>query len=193
MVSAVRFCPSAPFFLYGFQPRHDALSARPSESPVPRFWLMKCEPSAYTIDDLARDGRTCWEGVRNYQARNFMRDDMRVGDGVLFYASNADPAGVTGVARICREGHPDHFAWEPGHHYFDARSTAEKPVWYMVDIEYVERFPGTVGLAALKATPGLEKMMVVQKGSRLSVQPVTAEEFDVVVRLGRAMQPPDGQ
>ena len=160
---------------------------------MPRFWLMKCEPSAYTIDDLARDGRTCWEGVRNYQARNFMRDDMRVGDGVLFYASNADPAGVTGVARICREGHPDHFAWEPGHHYFDARSTAEKPVWYMVDIEYVERFPGTVGLAALKATPGLEKMMVVQKGSRLSVQPVTAEEFDVVVRLGRAMQPPDGQ
>ena len=112
---------------------------------MPRFWLMKCEPSAYTIDDLARDGRTCWEGVRNYQARNFMRDDMRVGDGVLFYASNADPAGVTGVARICREGHPDHYAWEPGHHYFDARSTAEKPVWYMVDIEYVRAVPGDGG------------------------------------------------
>ena len=91
--------------------------------------------------------------MRNYQARNFMRDDMRVGDGVLFYASNADPAGVTGVARICREGYPDHYAWEPGHRYFDARSTAEKPVWYMVEIEYVERFPGTVGLAALKAAP----------------------------------------
>ena len=153
-----------------------------------RYWLMKCEPSAYAIDDLARDGRTCWEGVRNYQARNFMRDDMRVGDGVLFYASNADPAGVTGVARVCREGYPDHFAWEAGHHYFDARSTAAKPVWYMVDIEFVERFPATLGLAALKAAPGLEKMMVVQRGSRLSVQPVTPEEFDVVVRLGRAAQ-----
>ena len=152
---------------------------------------MKCEPSAYAIDDLARDGRTCWEGVRNYQARNFMRDDMRVGDGVLFYASNADPAGVTGVARICREGYPDHYAWEPGHRYFDARSTAEKPVWYMVEIEYVERFPGTVGLAALKAAPGLERMMVVRKGSRLSVQPVTEAEFEIVVRLGRAVRPPD--
>ena len=86
-----------------------------------RLWLMKCEPAAYTIDDLARDGRTSWEGVRNYQARNFMRDDMRVGDGVMFYASNADPAGVTGVARVCREAHPDHYAWEPGHRYFDAR------------------------------------------------------------------------
>ena len=152
---------------------------------------MKCEPSAYAIDDLARDGRTCWEGVRNYQARNFMRDDMRVGDGVLFYASNADPAGVTGVARICREGYPDHYAWKPGHRYFDARSTAEKPVWYMVEIEYVERFPGTVGLAALKAAPGLERMMVVRKGSRLSVQPVTEAEFEIVVRLGRAVRPPD--
>ena len=147
---------------------------------------MKCEPAAYTIDDLARDGRTSWEGVRNYQARNFMRDDMRVGDGVLFYASNADPAGVTGVARMSREGHPDHYAWEPGHHYFDARSTAENPVWYMVEIEYVERFPATVGLATLKATAGLERMMVVQKGSRLSVQPVTQAEFDIVLGLGRA-------
>ena len=152
---------------------------------------MKCEPAAYAIDDLARDGRTSWEGVRNYQARNFMRDEMRVGDGVLFYASNADPAGVTGVARVCREAHPDHYAWEPGHHYFDARSTAEKPVWYMVEIEYVERFSGTVGLSTLKATPGLEQMMVTRKGSRLSVQPVTAPEFDIVVRLGRAARPPD--
>ena len=156
---------------------------------MPRCWLMKCEPSAYAIGDLARDGRTCWEGVRNYQARNLMRDDMRVGDGVLFYASNADPAGVTGIARVCREGYPDHFAWEPGHHYFDARSTAGKPVWYMVDIEFVERFPGTVALAALKAAAGLEQMMVVQRGSRLSVQPVTPEEFDIVVRLGRETQP----
>ncbi|MYI73781.1 MAG: EVE domain-containing protein, partial [Acidobacteria bacterium] len=103
--------------------------------------------------------------------------------------SNADPAGVTGIAKVCREGYPDHYAWESGHKYFDARSTAEKPVWYMVDIEFVERFPGTVGLATLKATAGLEKMVVVQKGSRLSVQPVTPDEFDIVVRLGREAQP----
>lgn len=152
---------------------------------------MKCEPAAYTIDDLARDGHTCWEGVRNYQARNLMRDDMRVGDGVLFYASNADPTGVTGVARISREGHPDHYAWEPGHHYFDARSTAEKPVWYMVEIAFVERFQATVALAELKATSGLEQMMVTRKGSRLSVQPVTQAEFDIVVGLGRATHAPD--
>ncbi|MXY26164.1 MAG: EVE domain-containing protein [Acidobacteria bacterium] len=151
-----------------------------------RFWLMKCEPSAYAIDDLERDGRTCWEGVRNFQARNFMRDLMRVGDGVLFYASNAEPSGVTGLAVICRTGYPDHYAWQAGHKYFDARSTEANPVWYMVDIEFVERFPATIPLATLKATPGLEEMMVTKKGSRLSVQPVTEREFDIVARLGRA-------
>lgn len=148
---------------------------------------MKCEPSAYTIDDLARDGRTCWEGVRNFQARNFMRDDMQVGDGVLFYASNAEPSGVTGLASICRTGYPDHYAWQDGHKYFDARSTESEPVWYMVDIEFVERFPETIPLATLKATPGLEQMMVTKRGSRLSVQPVTEREFDIVSRLGRGM------
>jgi predicted RNA-binding protein with PUA-like domain len=133
---------------------------------------MKCEPSAYTIEDLARDGRTSWEGVRNYQARNFMRDDMQVGDGVLFYASNADPSGVTGLARIVRAGYP-----EP---------KQAKPVWHMVDIEFVERFRAVVALERLKATRGLAKMMVTQKGSRLSVQPASKAEYDIVVRLGRA-------
>ena len=151
-----------------------------------RFWLMKCEPSAYAIDDLERDGRTCWEGVRNFQARNFMRDLMQEGDGVLFYASNAEPSGVTGLAVICRTGYPDHYAWQVGHKYFDARSTEANPVWYMVDVEFVERFPATIPLATLKATPGLEEMMVTKKGSRLSVQPVTEREFDIVARLGRA-------
>ncbi len=150
-----------------------------------RYWLMKCEPAAYAIADLERDGRTSWEGVRNYQARNFMRDEMRVGDGVLFYASNADPSGVTGLAEVAREGYPDHFAWERGHRYFDARSTPDAPVWHMVDVAFVERFPETVPLAALKAAKGLEKMMVTKKGVRLSVQPVTRAEFDVVTRLGR--------
>ena len=151
-----------------------------------RYWLMKCEPSAYTIDDLARDGRTCWEGVRNFQARNFMRDVMQVGDGVLFYASNADPSGVTGLASICRAGYPDHYAWQAGHKYFDARGTEADPVWYMVDVEFVERFAATIPLATLKRTPGLEEMMVTRKGSRLSVQPVTRAEYDIVTALGRS-------
>ena len=136
-----------------------------------RYWLMKCEPDAYTIDDLKRDGRTSWEGVRNYQARNFMRDDMQVGDGVLFYASNADPSGVTGLATIVRAGYP-----EP---------RQAKPTWCMVDIAFVERFASVVPLDTLKSTRGLEQMMVTQKGSRLSVQPATKAEYTIVVRLGR--------
>jgi predicted RNA-binding protein with PUA-like domain len=145
---------------------------------VTRYWLMKCEPDAYTIDDLERDGRTSWEGVRNYQARNFMRDDMQVGDGVLFYASNADPSGVSGLATIVRAGYP-----EP---------RQARPIWHMVDIAFVERFAAVVPLEKLKSTRGLEKMMVTQKGSRLSVQPATKAEYSVVVRLGHArkMEPP---
>lgn len=150
-----------------------------------RHWLMKCEPGSYTIDDLARDGVTSWEGVRNYQARNYLRDQMQVGDPVLFYASNADPSGVTGLARIVRAGYPDHFAWTPGHPYFDPGSRPSAPVWFMVDIGFVERFPAVVPLETLKATRGLARMMVTQKGSRLSVQPCTKAEFEVVVRLGR--------
>ena len=154
-----------------------------------RYWLMKCEPAAYTIDDLARDTRTSWEGVRNYQARNFMRDLMQEDDGVLFYASNADPSGVTGLAKIVKAGYPDRFAWKKGHKYFDEAGTRDAPMWYMVDVGFVERFASTVSLETLKATRGLEHMMVTQKGSRLSVQPVTRAEYDVVVKLGRTARP----
>ena len=151
---------------------------------------MKCEPAAYTIDDLKRDRRTSWEGVRNYQARNFMRDRMQVGDEVLFYASNAEPSGVTGLARIARAGYPDEFSWKKGHKYYDAASSPEKPLWFMVDIEFVERFPDTLPLEVLKRTKGLEKMLVIQKGSRLSVQPVTAAEYAIVVKLARKSKKP---
>jgi predicted RNA-binding protein with PUA-like domain len=137
-----------------------------------RYWLMKCEPDAYTIDDLERDGRTSWEGVRNYQARNIMRDDMQVGEGVLFYASNADPSGVTGLATIVRAGYP-----EP---------RQARPIWHMVDIAFVKRFAAVIPLEKLKSTRGLEQMMVTQKGSRLSVQPATKAEYAIVVRLGHA-------
>jgi predicted RNA-binding protein with PUA-like domain len=146
---------------------------------------MKCEPDAYTIDGLARDGRVSWEGVRNYQARNLLRDEMQVGDGVLFYASNAKPSGVTGLAEIVRAGYPDHFAWTKGHKYFDGAGSKASPVWYMVDVGFVERFADTVSLETLKSTKGLENMVVTRKGSRLSVQPVTKPEYDIVVRLGR--------
>ena len=149
------------------------------------YWLMKCEPDAYTIDDLARDSQTSWEGVRNFQARNFMRDQMQVGDGVLFYASNADPSGVTGLAEVCRAGYPDPSAWNTNSHYYDEKSRKDAPTWFMVDIRFVERFTAVVALETLTATAGLEKMMVTQKGSRLSVQPVTQAEFDIVVKLGR--------
>jgi predicted RNA-binding protein with PUA-like domain len=152
-----------------------------------KHWLMKCEPAAYTIDDLERDGTTSWEGVRNYQARNFLRE-MRAGDKVLFYASNAEPSGVTGVAKVSREAYPDRFALKKGHHYYDPKSTAEEPIWFMVDIAFVENFHRTVPLDKLKATRGLENMVVTKKGSRLSIQPVTKEEFDIVVKLGRAKQ-----
>ena len=146
---------------------------------------MKCEPSAYTIDDLKRDGQTAWEGVRNYQARNFMRDQMHPGDAVLFYASNAEPSGVTGLARIARGGYPDEYSWKKGHKYYDEASSPEKPLWFMVDIEFVEKFPAIVALDTLRHTKGLEKMVLLKKGSRLSVQPVSKSEYEIVVRLGR--------
>jgi predicted RNA-binding protein with PUA-like domain len=133
-----------------------------------KYWLMKSEPSAYSIDDLQRDRSTHWNGVRNYQARNFMRE-MKVGDRVLFYASNADPAGVTGLAEVSGEARP-----EP-----------EDATWSMVDIRFLEKFRNIVPLETLKSTKGLETMVVVQKGSRLSVQPVTKAEFDIVVKLAK--------
>ena len=156
-----------------------------AKSAERRFWLLKCEPETYSIDDLARDGRTTWEGVRNYQARNLLRDELKVGDGVLFYASSTDPSGVTGLAEVVKAGYPDDFAWKKGHAYFDSASTKEKPVWYRVDIAFVERFPAIVPLETLKRTKGLEKMMVTQRGSRLSVQPVSKSEYEIVTRLGR--------
>jgi predicted RNA-binding protein with PUA-like domain len=149
------------------------------------YWLMKCEPAAYTIDDLRRDGTTRWEGVRNYQARNFMRDEMKVGDRVLFYASNAEPSGVTGLAKIVREAYPDPFAFEKGHPYFDPKSRKDEPRWFSVDLGFVERFDQIIPLSELKANPKLESMGVVQKGNRLSVQPVTKGEYDEIVRMAK--------
>ena len=148
-----------------------------------RCWLMKSEPVTYGIDALERDGRTSWEGVRNFQARNYMRDDMRVGDMVLFYHSNADPPGVAGIARVARESYPDPSARDPGSDYHDPRASDEDPRWFMVDIEFVEKFPRLVPLSELASTPGLENMLVNRK-SRLSVQPVEPADFEKVRALG---------
>ena len=148
-------------------------------------WLMKSEPNAYSIDDLERDGRTHWEGVRNYQARNLMRG-MKQGDRVLFYHSSANPPCVVGEARVVREAYPDHFAQEPDSPYFDEKASPTDPRWYMVDVEFVRKLPASVSLETLKSAKGLEDMIVTTR-SRLSVQPVTGEEFDIVCALGDAV------
>jgi predicted RNA-binding protein with PUA-like domain len=123
--------------------------------------------------------------VRNYKARNLLRDEMQVGDGVLFYASNADPSGVVGLAEVVRAGYPDPLQFVRGNDYFDPKATQDTPIWYSVDIRFVERFPAVVPLADLKANPALRNMMVTKRGARLSVQPVSADEFEAVCRMGR--------
>ncbi len=151
-----------------------------------RFWLLKSEADDYPIEFLERDGRTCWDGVRNYQARNSMRDDMQVGDMVLFYHSNADPSGVAGVARVCRPAYPDHTAFDKNHVHFDPKSTVEKPTWMMVDVEFVERFPAILSLDQLRKTKGLEDLLVLKRGQRLSVMPVIEAHFEIIRKLGAA-------
>ena len=146
-----------------------------------RYWLMKSEPDVYSIDDLERDGSTCWEGVRNYKARNNMRD-MSLGDDVLYYHSNATPPGVVGIARVCREAYPDHYAFEKGHKYFDAKSDPAKPRWWMVDVEFVAKAEASVPLPDIKADASLADMELVRYG-RLSVQSVKKAEFDRVKKL----------
>lgn len=150
----------------------------------PRFWLVKSEPSAFSIDDLqqCKGKRTCWDGVRNYQARNFMRS-MTVGDRVLFYHSNADPPEVVGVAEVVRVAYPDDSAFDPRDRHYDPKSTGAAPIWDMVDIRFLRKFPRPLPLDALRAQSGLKKMELLRKGSRLSVQPVRREEFDLVLKL----------
>ena len=146
---------------------------------------MKSEPGAYSFSDLMEeeDSTAEWDGVRNYQARNTMRDEMKAGDGVLFYHSNAKPSAVVGIASVVREGYPDYTAWDADSEHPDPKSTPDNPIWYMVDIKGEAAFKRVVPLREIKATPGLENMALV-KNSRLSVQPVTAEEWAIVVALG---------
>ncbi|MFO7892727.1 MAG: EVE domain-containing protein [Longimicrobiales bacterium] len=153
-----------------------------------QYWLMKSEPDVYSIDDLEADGETMWDGVRNYQARNFMRDDMEEGDRVLFYHSNASPPGVVGVAEVVKEGYPDPTARDPDSDYYDEKATEEDPRWYMVDIAFVRKLPRMVTLHEMKDEAALEDMVVTGR-SRLSVQPVEEEHFEHV--LAMAEQEPE--
>ena len=150
-----------------------------------KYWLLKTEPESFSIHDLAAapDQTTCWDGVRNYQARNFMRDDMRVGDRVLFYHSNADPPAIVGTARVVREAYPDHTAWKRGDHHFDPKASPENPIWQMVDIKLEKVFAAPLGLDQLRDVPALKDMELLRRGSRLSVQPVKKSEFDAVLKL----------
>jgi len=148
------------------------------------YWLMKSEPSAFSIQDLrkVRNRTTCWDGVRNFQARNFMRA-MKKSDQVLFYHSNADPPAVVGIAEVVTEAYPDDTAFDPKDIHYDPKSTPGRPLWDMVDIKLVRIFPRPVGLDQLRREPGLKRMEVLRKGSRLSVQPVRPEEWRIVLRL----------
>ncbi|AFG37801.1 EVE domain-containing protein [Spirochaeta africana] len=150
------------------------------------YWLVKSEPDTFSIQDLAGmpDQTEHWDGVRNYQARNFMRDEMRKGDKVLFYHSNTKPPGVVGVCSVVREGYPDHTAWDPESTYFDPKSSPENPRWFMVDIQLQEVLPQYVSLDAMKQNPALEGMRLLQKGNRLSVLPVQEREFREILRMG---------
>jgi predicted RNA-binding protein with PUA-like domain len=154
-----------------------------------RYWLVKSEPEVYSIQDLQRDGRTPWDGVRNYQARNTLRDEMRVGDGVLFYHSNQRPLAVVGLARVARAGYPDHSAFDPASAHHDPKSDPAAPTWYMVDLEFVARFAAPVTRDALAAEPELAGMVLLQRGSRLSVQPVAPTEWRRVLALAGMREP----
>jgi predicted RNA-binding protein with PUA-like domain len=151
-----------------------------------RYWLMKSEPSVFSIDDLAaaKGQTTRWDGVRNYQARNLLRHDIAVGDGVLFYHSSADPPAVAGTATVARAGYPDPTQFDPRDGHFDRDSQRDDPRWFAVDIKFESKFERVVTLAELRAAPALKDMVLLRRGSRLSVQPVTAGEWKQILKMG---------
>ncbi|MCU0315882.1 MAG: EVE domain-containing protein [Fimbriimonadaceae bacterium] len=150
------------------------------------YWLMKSEPDVYSIDDLAAKGKPdIWEGCRNYTVRNFMRDQMKVGDLAFFHHSNAKPSGIVGIMRIAGPAYPDPTQLDPSSSYYDPKASPDKMPWLAVDVELVEKFERVISLDLLRETPGCETMMVLQRGQRLSVMPVTPSEWDSVLRIAR--------
>ncbi|MFB9137460.1 EVE domain-containing protein [Vibrio sp. AK197] len=145
------------------------------------YWLFKTEPDEFSIDTLRVRGTACWEGVRNYQARNMLRDEVKKGDLVLIYHSSCKKVGVAGVARVVREAYADHFAFDVESDYYDAKSTPDNPRWVMVDIEYVSTTSRIITLAEMKAMPELEAMPLVKRGNRLSIMPVSEHEWQAIL------------
>lgn len=152
-----------------------------------RFWLMKSEPDVYSIDTLKKDKTTWWEGVRNYQARNFMVQDMKIGDEVLFYHSNAEPPGIAGRAVVSQAANPDRSALDPKSEYYDPKATKDKPIWQCVQVTFAEKFDDILTLPQLKSDPVLQDMLVIKKGQRLSVQPVGENEFHHIIKKAKAL------
>lgn len=154
-------------------------------TPAGKHWLVKSEPHVFSIDDLAKSKNktTYWDGVRNYQARNTLRDEMQLGDNVLFYHSNTEEPAIVGLTKIVRTGYPDFTAWDKNDPHYDPKSDPNKPTWYMVDIQFVEKFDRSLSLAYLRTIPELKDMVLLRKGSRLSVQPVTKKEFETIIAL----------
>jgi len=155
-------------------------------SRTPRYWLAKSEPSTFSWDDLwkSKGRRTCWDGIRNYQVRNFIRDDVKKGDLVLFYHSNAKPPGVAGVAEVVKEAYPDHTQFDPADAHYDAKSDPDDPRWLMFDLKAKKKLANFVSLAELKENGRLKKMLLLQRGQRLSFMPVTKGEWKEVLRMG---------
>ena len=147
------------------------------------YWLMKSEPDAYSIDDLERDGREKWDGIRNYQARNMMRDDMKIGEEVFFYHSNCKEPGIVGVARVVSESYPDPTQFDKKSRYYDAKSSADNPRWCLVDVEFVRKLTRNIALTELKAQKALDDMILTRKGNRLSIMPVARKHWNKILSL----------
>lgn len=149
------------------------------------YWLIKSEPDVFSISALAtcKNQTTHWDGVRNYQARNYLRDMMKTGDRVFFYHSSCDPAGIAGICEVVREGYPDHSAFDTASEYHDPKSSPSAPAWFMVDIKLVKQFPRLITLDALRANPALKEMKLLARGNRLSVLPVTKAEWTAVCAM----------
>ena len=152
------------------------------------YWLFKSEPECFSFDHLLQaPGQTTeWDGVRNFQARNFLRDQIKVGDGVLYHHSNADPPAIAGIAEVVKEAHPDPTAFDPEAHHHDPRSDRANPTWFQVSIRAVRRFDPPLGLPLLRTIPALDRMELLRKGSRLSIQPVTPAEWKAVLALAKS-------
>ncbi|MCH7481975.1 MAG: EVE domain-containing protein [Chloroflexi bacterium] len=151
-----------------------------------RYWLFKSEPTTYSYDDLVADDVAEWDGVRNFQVRNWLKNDIKAGDKLLFWHSSTKPIGVVGTATVLREGYPDHTAWDPGSDHPDPKSTPQNPIWYMVDIKAELKFPEMVTVDRMRTVPELAGMVVLKRGNRFSITPVTQDEYAMVVQLGSA-------